>query len=196
MCRSCELGHCLGLRPFRSLHDLELYTVAFIQRAEPTAIDGRVMDKYVGAIVLGNKPVALLIVEPFNCTSCHVGHPPDMDERCAALAARRRLKTALASVYRYAVPFNLTEIMHTAVALKATAQPTSFCGASQELTAKICRMQVKKGLSPDRKYARLTDKVLPHRVPAQIPENDPRATIAYAGYAKWWNFAGMDAGLR
>jgi hypothetical protein len=37
-----------------------------------------------------------------------------MGEGYAALAARRRLKTALASVYRYAVPFNLTEIMRTA----------------------------------------------------------------------------------
>ena len=125
MCRSRELGHCLGLRPFRSLHDLELYTVAFIQRAEPTAIDGRVMDKDVSAIVLGNKPIPLLIVEPFDGTSCHVGHPPDMGERCAALAARRRLKTALASVYRYAVPFNLKEIMRTAVASETTAYPSS-----------------------------------------------------------------------
>jgi hypothetical protein len=66
VCRSRELSHGLGLRPFRSLHDLELYTVALIQRAEPTAIDGRVMDEYVGAIVLGNKPIALLIIEPFN----------------------------------------------------------------------------------------------------------------------------------
>jgi hypothetical protein len=76
-----------------------------------------------------------------------------MGERYAALAARRRLKTASASVYPYAVPFNLTEIMRTAVALETTAQRTSFCGGSQELEAKICIMQVRKGLSADRKYA-------------------------------------------
>jgi hypothetical protein len=76
-----------------------------------------------------------------------------MGERYAALAARRRLKTASASVYPYAVPFNLTEIMRTAVALETTAQRTSFCSGSQELKAKICIMQVKKGLSANRKYA-------------------------------------------
>jgi hypothetical protein len=67
------------------------------------------VDKYVGTIVLGNESVSLLIVEPFDGTSCHVGHPPDMGESFAALAARRRLKTALSSVYPYAVPFNLTD---------------------------------------------------------------------------------------
>jgi hypothetical protein len=55
-----------------------------------------------------------------------------MGKGYAALAARRRLKTALASVYRYAVPFTLTEIMRTAIALETTAQRTSFCVASQE----------------------------------------------------------------
>jgi hypothetical protein len=56
-----------------------------------------------------------------------------MDEGFAALAARRRLKTALASVYPYAVPFTRTEIMRTAVALETTAQRISFCIASQEV---------------------------------------------------------------
>src|SRR5262245_38265592 len=120
-CCRRKLGHGFGLGAFRSLHDLELHAVALIQRAEPAALDGRVMDKYVGAIILGNKPIPLLIVEPFDGTSCHVGHPPDMGERYAAFAARRRLKTALASVYPYAVPFNLTEIMRTAVDLKSSA---------------------------------------------------------------------------
>jgi hypothetical protein len=61
---------------------------------------------------LRNEAVTLLIVKPFDGTSCHCGHPPDMSEHDAATAARRRLKTALASVYPYAVPFNLTEIMY------------------------------------------------------------------------------------
>jgi hypothetical protein len=140
--RSRELRHRFSLRPFWSLNDLELHTVALIQRAKPAALNGRVMDKYVGAIVLGNESIPLLIVEPFDGTSCHVEHPPDMDEVFAALAARRRLKTALASVYPYAVPFNLTEIMRTAVAWETTAQRTNFYTGSQELKAKICKMQV------------------------------------------------------
>jgi hypothetical protein len=56
-----------------------------------------------------------------------------MGERYAAMAARRRLKTALASVYPYAVPCNLTEIMRTAADLETTAQPISFHTGSQEI---------------------------------------------------------------
>jgi hypothetical protein len=119
------------------LDDLELDAVAFIQRAKATAIDRRVMNEDVGAIILRNETITLLIIEPFDGTSCHVGHPPDMGERCAATAARRRLKTALASVYRYAVPSNLTEIMRTAVDFDSTAQITNFYMASQEVWAKF-----------------------------------------------------------
>jgi hypothetical protein len=82
-----------------------------------------------------------------------------MGERYAALAARRRLKTALASVYPYAVPFTLTEIMRTAVTLETTAQPTSFRPGSQESEAKICKMQARKGLSVDRKYGTLKGRL-------------------------------------
>lgn len=110
--RGRELRYRFGLRPFRSLNDLELDAVALIQRAKTAPVDRRVVDKYVSAIVLGNKAITLLIVEPFHGTSCHCGHPPDMGEHDAATAARRRLKTASASVYPYAVPFNLTEITH------------------------------------------------------------------------------------
>jgi hypothetical protein len=119
------------------LNDLKLDAVAFIQRAKSTAIDRRVMNEDVGAIVLRNETITLLIIEPFDGTSCHVGLPPDMGERCAATAARRRLKTALASVYRYAVPSNLTEIMRTAVNFDSTAQITNFYMSSQEVWAKF-----------------------------------------------------------
>jgi hypothetical protein len=112
MCRGREFRDRFSLRPLRSLHDLELDAVALIQRAKTAPIDGRVVDEYVRAIVLGNKAIPLLIVKPFHGTSCHCGHPPDMGEHGAATAARRRLKTALASVYPYAVPFNLTEITY------------------------------------------------------------------------------------
>lgn len=112
MCRGREFRDRFSLRPLRSLHDLELDAVALIQRAKAAPIDGRVVDKYVRAIVLGNKAIPLLIVKPFHGTSCHCEHPPDMGEHGAATAARRRLKTALASVYPYAVPFNLTEITY------------------------------------------------------------------------------------
>jgi hypothetical protein len=87
-----------------------------------------------------------------------------MGERYAALAARRRLKTASASVYPYAVPFNLTEIMRTAIALETTAQRTSFYGGSQELEAKICIMQVRKGLPAGRKYATFIGKMASRRL--------------------------------
>lgn len=60
-----------------------------------------------------------------------------MGERCAATAARRRLKTALASEYRYAVPCNLTEFMRTAVDFESTVQITSIYIGSQEVWPKI-----------------------------------------------------------
>jgi hypothetical protein len=78
-----------------------------------------------------------------------------MGERYAALAARRRLKTALASVYPYAVPSNLTEIMRTAITFETTAQGISFRSGSQEVKAKICKMQVRNWLSDSRKYVTL-----------------------------------------
>src|SRR5262245_32851935 len=118
------------------------------------------MDEYVSALVLGNEPIALLIVEPFDGTSCHVEHPPDMGERYAATAARRRLKTALASVYPYAVPYNLTEIMRTAVDFETTAQPISFRSGSQEGWPKFCKMQLWKVLPAAYKCANFTGVML------------------------------------
>jgi hypothetical protein len=95
-----------------------------------------------------------------------------MGERYAALAARRRLKTALAAVYPYAVPFNLTEIMRTAITWETTAQRTSFRSGSQESKAKICKMQVRKELSDDGKddgkYVTFTGGVSSRRRPTRI----------------------------
>jgi hypothetical protein len=91
-----------------------------------------------------------------------------MGERYAALAARRRLKTALAAVYPYAVPFNLTEIMRTAITCETTAQRTSFHSGSQESKAKICKMQVRKELSDDGKYVTFTGGMSSRRRPTRI----------------------------
>jgi hypothetical protein len=118
------------------LDDIELDTVAFIQGAKTAAIDCRVMNENVCAIILRNEAITLLIIKPFDGTSCHVGLPPDTGERYAATAARRRLKTALAAEYRYAVPCNLTEIMRTAVDFESTRQITNFCIGSQEVWGK------------------------------------------------------------
>jgi hypothetical protein len=90
-----------------------------------------------------------------------------MGERYAATAARRRLKTALASVYPYAVPYNLTEIMRTAVDFETTAQTTSFRSTSQEVWAKICKMQLWKALPAAYKCANFTGVVLRNRRPSR-----------------------------
>jgi hypothetical protein len=62
-----------------------------------------------------------------------------MGEGYAAIAARRRLKTALASVYPYAVPFNLTEIMRTAVALETTASVPASALVVKSLQQKFAK---------------------------------------------------------
>src|SRR5919204_1026019 len=87
--RGSKLRHRLGLRPFRSLNDFELDAVALIQRAKTASVDRGVMHEYIRPIILGNETVALLIVEPFDGTSCHVDFPPDMGEYDAVSAARR-----------------------------------------------------------------------------------------------------------
>ena len=104
-----------------------------------------------------------------------------MGERYAALAARRRLKTALAAVYPYAVPFNLTEIMRTAITWETTAQRTSFRSGSQESKAKICKMQVRKELSDDRKYVTFSGGVSNRRRAARIvAKKMARPNVRYA----------------
>jgi poly(A) polymerase len=106
------------------------------------------MDKHIGAIILRNEPVTFLIIKPLDGTSCHVEHPPDMGERCAALAARRRLKTALASVYPYAVPFNLTEIMRTAFALETWARLPASATLVKSVRQKFAECKSTKGCRP------------------------------------------------
>jgi hypothetical protein len=50
----------------------------------------------------------------------------------------------------------LTEIMRTAVNFGTTAQPNSFHRGSQEISAKICKMQQGKGLPTAKKYGTFT----------------------------------------
>lgn len=53
------------------------------------------MNKYIRSIVLGDEAIALLIIEPFNGTSRHCGHPPDMGEHVAATAATEEIENRI-----------------------------------------------------------------------------------------------------
>ena len=71
------LGNLVGLGPFLTLNDLELYGVAFLQGLKTFALDGRVMNKDISSAVLTNKPVSFAVIEPlyFSLKSCHLRPP-------------------------------------------------------------------------------------------------------------------------
>ena len=60
-----------GLQPFLPLGDLELDFVPFMKDLETVLFDGREMHEQVFAVLLGNKPKTLLLIEPFDFPSGH-----------------------------------------------------------------------------------------------------------------------------
>src|SRR2546429_1165344 len=66
-CDSYRLG------PFSSLRNLELNTLVFLERAMAAALDLGVVDEEVlRAVVRGDKAEALVAVEPFHSSLCHL----------------------------------------------------------------------------------------------------------------------------
>ena len=55
-----------GLRALRSVNDFELHRLAFLERTEPGARDGRVVDEDVTTALALDKPVTLGVVEPLD----------------------------------------------------------------------------------------------------------------------------------
>src|SRR5882762_9683079 len=64
--KGLDLRDVAGLRTFRTVDDLELYSLAFLERTEPVALNGRVVHENVTASVTLDEPVALGVVEPFD----------------------------------------------------------------------------------------------------------------------------------
>ena len=50
---------------------VELDWLAFLQAAEAVRLDGRIMNKYVFAILTADEAVALRVIEPLNCSLFH-----------------------------------------------------------------------------------------------------------------------------
>jgi hypothetical protein len=63
----------LSLPALRSFGDLELHTLALLQAAETTSLDGREMHKYIFASLPADEAVALGVVKPLYCSLfCHL----------------------------------------------------------------------------------------------------------------------------
>src|SRR4030067_2909027 len=80
--RSLDVGSLLA---FRTLNYVEGDLLAFFERFETAHVDcGKVREQIFAAIIGSDKTKTLCVVEPFNCTSCHVftsllkkrGNPP------------------------------------------------------------------------------------------------------------------------
>src|SRR5579859_3546000 len=75
LCRSgpsLHPSHVLRLRALRVLDDLEFHRLALGQRFESVTLDGREVHEHIRSTFLLDKPEALLVIEPFYCSTCHV----------------------------------------------------------------------------------------------------------------------------
>src|SRR5262249_3453916 len=102
------LGDVLRLRSLLSLHDLELYVVAFLQALVAVARDGAVMHKDIRTVVTTDESQSLGIVEPLHLTldSGHVHflrtHPPQVlfTLRGAAVPRQRSCRSCVRTTAR------------------------------------------------------------------------------------------------
>src|SRR5947199_3861857 len=61
-----DLGDVAGLRALGAVNDLELHRLAFLERTEAVALNGRVVDEDVAASVTLDDPMPLGVVEPLD----------------------------------------------------------------------------------------------------------------------------------
>src|SRR5215475_5334647 len=64
--RSGRLGHIRRLGAFRSLHDLELDRISFLQRSVAIPDNRRIVDKHIRSIVPADEPIPLGIIKPLH----------------------------------------------------------------------------------------------------------------------------------
>src|ERR671922_1218023 len=69
-CGRGELSHRLGLWPLGTRDHLKLDALALGQGTEARALNARVVREHIAALVLRDKAVTLLIVKPFDGSSC------------------------------------------------------------------------------------------------------------------------------
>jgi hypothetical protein len=63
--------HVLCLPAFGAFDDTELYGLAFFQAAETIRLNRGEMNKYVLAILSGEKAITFCVIEPLNCSLFH-----------------------------------------------------------------------------------------------------------------------------
>ena len=68
------LGYVRGLRPLRSVGDLELDPIILGEALEAVTLDGREVNENVGAVLLLDEPETLGVVEPLHGTSESFSH--------------------------------------------------------------------------------------------------------------------------
>src|SRR5262245_6232808 len=61
-----DFGDVAGLRAFRTVNDLELHCLTFLERAEAVALNGRVVHEDIAASITLDEPVPLCVVEPLD----------------------------------------------------------------------------------------------------------------------------------
>ena len=100
---TCELrlSNIRGLQSLGPLCHFKLDLIALYEGLEPISLNGREMNEYIFAILLGDKTKALGFVKPLDCTACHlkllefgVNHNP----ACSCLASAWRLRRVIVTL--------------------------------------------------------------------------------------------------
>lgn len=65
---------CLGT--LGALGNIELYLISFIEGFETVFFNGGEMYEDISSVISGDKPITLLLVEPFHTTFGHYNSPP------------------------------------------------------------------------------------------------------------------------
>src|SRR6266852_1250882 len=93
MSRVLDLRHVAGLRALRTVDDLELHCLAFLERTEAVALNGRVVHEDVAASVALDEPVTLGVVEPLDLAcDTHRSLPACCDARSRVVEQNKGLK--------------------------------------------------------------------------------------------------------
>src|SRR5204863_9938853 len=88
-----DLGDVSGLRTFGAVNDLEFHRLTFLERTEPVALNGRVVDEDVTASVALDEPVTFGVVEPLDLAcDTHRSLPACCDARERRFTEKREPK--------------------------------------------------------------------------------------------------------
>ena len=88
-----DLSDVAGLWAFGAVNDLEFHRLTFLERPEPVALNGRVVDEDVTASVALDEPVTFCVVEPLDLAcDTHRSLPACCDARERRFTEKRESK--------------------------------------------------------------------------------------------------------